>query len=381
MRKILLLAGEESGLVYAERLRRELASAFAERGETVEFRGYQSEGFATSDLAVMGFLAVLARLRYFLGVQRTMRRVIDEWRPDAVVSIDYPGLNLKLAEYAKLRGIPAVHLVCPQVWAWHRGRIPRIAAQLTRLLCFFPFEPALFDGTGLQAVFIGHPMVDFFAEERRGAASAEAEASDGVRTLALLPGSRTGEITRILPRLLATLDVLAEKRASRTPLRVVIPAANEKARALIESMLDGRGRFPVEIRDGGAREILRRADCAAVASGTATLEAALARCPTVLVYAVSPFFAWFVRHFVKGTKYIGLANIIATRAGLPPPMPELLQEGFTPAATAARLAALLDDDETRRSAVEALDRTMLELKSDGAAMTRAAREILSCVSR
>ena len=164
--KVLLLAGEESGVLYAERLRRALPGC--------EFRTYQDR-YKTSDLAVMGFWAVVRRLFFFLGVQRTMKRVIREWRPDVVVTIDYPGLNLKLAAYAKARGIPAVHIVCPQVWAWHQGRIPKVAAAVNRLLCFFPFEPALFkdyESKDFHAAFIGHPMVDIFEEEKVAGAEA-----------------------------------------------------------------------------------------------------------------------------------------------------------------------------------------------------------------
>ena len=139
-RKILLLAGEASGLFYAEHLKAALCRALAARGEPApEFRGYADYGFKTADLAVMGILPVLKKIFYFLGVARTMKRALRTWRPDAIVTIDYPGMNLKLAQYAKRRGIPSVHLVCPQVWAWHRGRVPKIAAALTKLLCFFPF--------------------------------------------------------------------------------------------------------------------------------------------------------------------------------------------------------------------------------------------------
>ena len=126
--KILLLAGEESGVLYAERL----AALLRSRG--AEIRGYGAYGFRTADLAVMGFWPVLRKLFYFLGVARTMKRAIREWRPDVVVTVDYPGLNLKLAAYAKGLGIPSIHIVCPQVWAWHQGRIPKVAAALTKLL-------------------------------------------------------------------------------------------------------------------------------------------------------------------------------------------------------------------------------------------------------
>ena len=370
--KILLLAGEESGVLYAERLKSSLRSLRSK----VVFRGYETEGFKTGDLAVMGFWPVIRRIFYFLGVARTMKRVIWEWRPDVVVTIDYPGLNLKLASYAKALGIPAVHIVCPQVWAWHQNRIPKVAAALTKLLCFFPFEPALFEGTGLEAKFIGHPMVDVFAEER-----CKDSASEDEVVLALLPGSRLGEIRRNLPRLLKALDCLSSSAPPR--LRVMIPAANEKAEHEIGSLLAEFPdlKIPVEVQRGGARDLLRRATCAAVASGTATLEAALARCPTVLVYAVSPLLAWFARRVIKGVHYIGLANVIWEKSGGrgEAPMPELLQEAFTPEAVADRLAPLLSDANARAAAKRRLDEAMSLLHSDGDALGLAAREILNVV--
>ncbi|MGN0845868.1 MAG: lipid-A-disaccharide synthase [Kiritimatiellia bacterium] len=378
--KILLLAGEESGILYAERLKRALARDCARRAMTPEFRGYETEGFKVGDLAVMGFGPVLRRLPYFLGVAKTMKGVIRDWRPNIVVTIDYPGLNLKLAAYAKSLGIPAIHIVCPQVWAWHQNRIPRVAAALTKLLCFFPFEPALFEGTGLDVTFIGHPMADIFAEERT--ASGAVSEAGGEKLLALLPGSRLGEIRRNLPRLLKSLALLQPVAGG---LRVVIPAANERAELEINRI---RGEFqdvtraiPIEVRRGGARDLLRRATCAAVASGTATLEAALARCPTVLVYAVSPFLAWFARRVITGIHYIGLANVIWEKSGGAgePPMPELLQEAFTPEAVAARLEPLLSSAAARADAARRLDAAMALLRSDGDALGLAAREILNVV--
>ena len=377
MKKFLILAGEESGLAYAKALERELAAAAG--AEMVEFRGYQSEGFQTGDLAVMGFWAVLKKLFFFLGVRRAMKRVVREWRPDAVVSVDYPGLNLQLDAYAKSLGIPAVHLVCPQVWAWHRERIPKIAKSLTKLLCFLPFEPELFDGTGLDAKFIGHPMADMFREEAASSAG-EAAHGSGEKVVAVLPGSRTGEISRILPRLLKALEVLGRMREERggPAFRAVVPAANEKALEAVKAALAGSD-VPVEVRLGGARDLLRRASCAAVASGTATLEAALAGCPTVLVYAVSPLLAWFARRVIKGTRHIGLANVIAARSGLNPPMPELLQEDFTPEAVARLLYDFLSDGKARDDAVAALGLAMSKLETSGRALAIAAQEVVSCL--
>jgi lipid-A-disaccharide synthase len=345
--KILLLAGEESGMIYARGLRAKLSGH--------DVRGYQDYGFETSDLAVMGFGAVIRRIPFFMRVKRTMERAIDEWRPDVVCTIDYPGMNLKLAAYAKSRGIRAVHVVCPQVWAWRQGRIPKVEAALDELCCFFPFEPSLFR-PGF-ATFVGHPLAKdpSFASSRGGESAADP-------LVAILPGSRAGEIERILPVLLDAVSMVKGARFA-------IPAANERAYALISDIaLRSNVLDRVEIRLGGARELLKTAKCAAVASGTATLEAALARCPTVLVYRVGAVLAAFARRVIKGTKYIGLANIVWERCGGvgdAPPMPELLQEDFTAEAVSAVLMKWLSDEAARKEAVSRLDETVRHLDSPG----------------
>ncbi len=371
--RILLLAGEESGVLYAERLAERLKSA------GVEIRGYADYGFRTADLAVFGFSAVLRKIFYFLGVARTMKRAMREWRPDAVVTVDYPGMNLKLAAYAKGLGIPAIHVVCPQVWAWHRGRIPKVAAALTELLCFFPFEPALFNGTGLAAKFIGHPLVKVVeGEASRSTTSPQPPAlNPASRTVALLPGSRIVEIERMLPRLLRAVTILVRGGKVQGPLRIAIPTANATAEHEIRRIVAGFGDLPpIDIQSGDARSLLRTADCAAVASGTATLEAALVRCPTVLVYAVSPMLAWFARRVITGVKHVGIINVVAEKCGFEPPMPELLQEAFTPEAAAAQLEDWLADGPVRLAARERLDRALRHLRAEGEPLDLAAREIL-----
>jgi len=352
MTKLLLLAGEESGVLYANRI------AARVRGHVpdVEIRGYGDYGFETGDLAVIGIFAVLKRLFYFLRVKRTMERAIDEWRPDAVCTVDYPGMNLKLAAYAKAKGGRVVHVVCPQVWAWHQGRIPKIEASLDKLCCFFPFEPAIFK-EGF-AEFVGHPLAKEFEVFER--------VDGGERVVALLPGSRVGEIERMLPTLLAAAGEVAERFSG---VKFVIPAANAKARRKIEEIIRNYSLFTTHhslaVRDGGARALLQRAECAVVASGTATLEAALARCPTVLVYRVSAMTAAIARRVIKGVRHLGLANVIAEKAGVECPMPELLQEDFTATAVVGCLEKWLGDPAARADAAAKLDRTMALLKSDG----------------
>ena len=360
--KLLLLAGEESGVLYAE----QIAKALRGRSAAVEIRGYGDYGFRTGDLAVMGVGQVLKKIFYFLRVKRTMERVIDEWKPDVVCTVDYPGMNLKLAAYAKARGVRTVHVVCPQVWAWKKGRIPKIEAALDRLCCFFPFEPGLFR-PGF-AEFVGHPLVDAFASEveERGGGGRRKE-----RILAVLPGSRIGEIEKHLPTLLEAVETL---RREIPDLKVVIPAANERAYKEICSLVDSGGegtrRPTIVVTHGGAREVLRDADAAVVASGTATLEAALAGCPTVLVYKVGWLFAFLARRFIKGIRHIGLANIIAEKAGVECPMPELLQENFTVEKVLAAVRPLLADPSANAAARQSLAETMALLKSDGGAIER-----------
>ena len=360
--KVLLLAGEESGVLYANQIRAEILRRWPE----AEIRGYGDYGFKVDDLAVMGIGQVLKKIFYFLGVKKTMERAIGEWRPDVVCTVDYPGMNLKLAAYAKARGVRAVHVVCPQVWAWKQGRIPKIEAALDRLCCFFPFEPGLFR-PGF-ATFVGHPLVDEMAREsgREGR-----KTGDGRRVLAILPGSRMGEIEKHMPVLLEVVETLQREIPD---LKVVIPAANDRAYAKISSLIPHPSSLCVT--RGGARAALRDADAAVVASGTATLEAALAGCPTVLVYKVGWLFAFLARRFIKGIRHIGLANIIAEKAGKQCPMPELLQEDFTAEKVLAVLRPLLENEEANAVARALLNETMKLLRSDGGAIARVADRVL-----
>lgn len=363
--KILLLAGEESGALYARQIRERLTGH--------EVRGFDDYGFKTEDLGVMGVDEVLKSLFYLLRVKRTMERAIDDWHPDVVCTIDYPGMNLKLAAYAKARGIRTVHVVCPQVWAWKAGRIPKIQKIFDRLCCFLPFEPQIFRAG--FAEFVGHPLVETFDRETRE--RAPSGASEGTENrallLALLPGSRAGEISKHLPVMLETVRQI-RRNSPDLALCAVIPAANDKAHALILKFMSRLRLDGVSVQQGGARDLLRRADCAVVASGTATLEAALARCPTILVYKAAPLFAFVARRVIKGVRFIGLANIIWDKSlaakGIVPsvseaPMPEILQENLTVENLKERLLPLLEDEQCREEARKRLAAAMDLLRGVG----------------
>ena len=364
MKKLLLLAGEQSGVIYSERI----AGRVRQMYPGVEIRGYSDYGFSIADLAVFGFWEVLKRIFFFMKVRKTMERAIDEWRPDAVCTVDYPGMNLRLCSYAKKNGIRAVHVVCPQVWAWRSGRIPKIEASLNALCCFFPFEPRLF--TPSFAHFIGHPLVEEF--------SSSASVERKKKLVALMPGSRLGEISRILPVLLEAVKGV--------DCRVIVPAANERAKALIEKIVL-KSSVPVEVRLGGARDVLSRAACAVAASGTVTLEAALARCPTILVYKVGSVLAFFARR-VLNIKHVGLANIVWEKCSENAdsqavtcdrsvwggyPMVELLQEDMTADSVRKELKMLLSDDLRRKEIEKRLSMIADFLSLDGDSITKIVR--------
>lgn len=354
MKKILILAGEQSGLTFARGIKDALPASY-------ETKGYSDWGFSTADMAVMGFWPVLRRLFFFLGVRRTMMKAIRSWRPDAVVTVDYPGMNIPLAAYAKKLGIRTLHVVSPQVWAWKKGKIPKIERSFDRLCCFFPFEPSYYR-PGF-AVFVGHPILDSFKDIHPVARKESA--------LAVLPGSRIYEIERHMPVLMKALDLLPRG------ISVTIPAANGRVRKVIEKFTAGRA--GITVTDGGARDALLGSTCAVVASGTATLEAALAGCPTVLVYKVGRITEFIVRRMIKGTKYAGLANIIWDKCGgkTPQPMPELLQSDFTPSNVAGHLAKWMEDESARRETSQRLKAAVSLLESDGGSIKRIVNEVLA----
>jgi lipid-A-disaccharide synthase len=338
--KILLLAGEESGMIY----RAQIEAALREKNPDVEIRGYGDYGFKTGDLAVMGIIQVLKRIFYFLRVKRTMERAIDEWKPDVVCTVDYPGMNLKLAAYAKARGIKAVHVVCPQVWAWHQSRIPKIEKSVDKICCFLPFEPKIF--TPGLAVFVGHPLAVEMERERLSLERAKAQ-NEG-KLLAVLPGSRIGEIRHHMPKLMESIECLQKEMAN---LKVIIPAANMKAKKAIDAYVQ-KSSAQAQVRLGFARDVLRDADAAVVASGTATLEAALVNCPTVLVYHVDILFEIICRLILKGVKHIGLINIVCEKTGwdFQYPMPELIQQDFTVGNVVKYLRSWLAHEEANAAA-------------------------------
>jgi lipid-A-disaccharide synthase len=361
---LLVVAGEVSGDMHAAPVIRALAA----RRPGGAVWGLGGDGLAaegvellhhTRDLSVLGLVEVLKRYGYFRRVFREVLAEVDRRRPRAALLIDYPGFNLRLAAELKRRGVPVVYYVCPQVWAWHRSRIPKMAKLIDRLLVIFPFEVEVFAGTGLDVQFVGHPLV----EAARTAFDAPPPDLPwpGPLRVALLPGSRRQELERLLPSL---LGAAARLERARPEAGFLLPAASPEIAALARSIIAATAEKPsrLEVVEGVTRAVLRQARAAWVASGTATLETALMECPMVVVYRT----AWFTyqagRRLVK-VPHLGMVNLLAGRELCP----ELLQDAVTPERLVAAITPLLDDTPERAAMLEGLRAVKASLGDGGAA--------------
>ena len=377
--RILIVAGEVSGDMHAATL---MAALRRRHAGPIEFRGVGGDAmraggaellFHTDQTAVVGLWDVACHIGFFRRMMAAVVRELATWRPDLVLTVDYPGFNMRFVARAHARGFATVHYICPKVWAWNPGRIPKMARDLDRLITIFPFEAALFEGTGLAVTFVGHPLVDSAAATR---AAPEAPLPWGAgRRVGLLPGSRTGEITHLLPDLLAAAALLEKEIGACSFL---IPTPTAAMRRLAEQTAGRCAQKPASFAflDGQAQQVLRQAHVAAVASGTATLEASLLRCPTVLVYRVPFISARVLRWITRRAGHLGLVNIVAGRTV----MPELLQQELTPPRLATELRRLLEDAAARQAMLDAMDAVNATLGAAGAA-DRAAQAVLDTPRR
>jgi len=354
---LLILAGELSGDQHAARLLRSLkrlrpeARAWGFGGDHLAAEGMELREH-TRDLAVMGLVEVLKHYRYFKRIFDALEAEVRANPPDLMLLVDYPGFNLRFARAVRDLGIPTVHYICPQVWAWKRSRIPKMAKILDRLICIFPFEPPLFDAAGLPAFYCGHPLVEETADVR-----ADADWRAEIPKLALLPGSRHQEIERLFPPMLQAAALL---RARMPDVQIRVAAADavlmrrmEELKARIAPGLD------VDFVLGKTRALVKGADAALVTSGTATLETALLGTPMLVVYKTSAMTYAIGKRLVK-VKYIGMVNLVAEREVCP----EFIQHAATPVALCGAVEPLLRDSPERKRMLEGLAGVRRRLISD-----------------
>jgi lipid-A-disaccharide synthase len=369
--EFLIVAGEVSGDMHAASLIRALkghfpgARVYGIGGERLRALGAETL-YDVKDMAVMGFTEVLRRLPFFRKAFHDVLALALQRRPDAVILVDYPGFNLRLAAKTHAAGLKTIYYICPQVWAWNRQRIPKMASIVDLLLAIFPFEKQVFAGTPLRVEFVGHPLIDEIHEAL--AEPLQDLPWTGAPRIALLPGSRTQEIRRILPCLCEAAALIERQHPTASFL---IPTPSAESEHLVRTTL---ATLPVKpsrlaVVTGQTRQVLRQARAALVTSGTATLESALLGCPTVVVYRTSPLTYLLGKHLVR-VPHIGIVNVIAGKRI----SPEFIQESATPTNLAAALIPLLDDAPPRRTMLQGFAEVKALLGHGGAA-TQAANLI------
>lgn len=343
--KIGIVAGEVSGDTLGAGLISELKSRYPE-AEFIGICGPQMQAaggtslFPMERLSVMGLVEVLGRLRELFGIRDALFRKFTEEKIDLFIGIDAPDFNLRLSALLKPAGIPAVQYVSPSVWAWRQERVQGIRESIDLVLCLLPFEKKFYDAHGVGAEFVGHPLADALPlENDTAAARRQLGLEPGGEYIALLPGSRGGEVSRIAPVLFAAARRILKKRPQA---RFIIPAINAARRADIEAQLLAAGLeagiFDNSLGAGVGRLVMSAADAVVLASGTATLEAMLLKKPMVVAYRLH-WLTFFIARFMVKSPYISLPNLLAGEKLVP----ELVQRAATPRAIARETLRWLED--------------------------------------
>lgn len=373
MSRIYFVAGETSGdnhgAALMEALRRlQPEMEFFGRGGP-RMRAVAGPSFLdwSAEAGVVGLSEVIKHYGYFRREFAKTLKEISVAKPDAVVLIDYPGFNLRLARtlHEGSLGGKIVYYISPQVWAWNRGRIPKMARWLDLMLCIFPFEAQLYKQSGLRTIFVGHPMIEDLKAKR---AAVERDSN----LVSLFPGSRAREVRQLMPIL---IEVMRRLRTAQPALRFEIAAATDALAAKIREALQPAGDSlgEIDLTIGEAALTMQRAAAGVVASGTATLEAAFFRLPFVLVYKVA-LPTYLAGRMLIRVKHLGMPNVLAGREIIP----EFIQQDAQPQAIANAVIRLLNDQGHRAQMISAFDEVIASL-GQGGANEVAARAILETI--
>lgn len=361
---VALVAGEASGDILGAGLMRALRARHPQvrfigvGGPRMEAEGLRSY-FPMERLAVMGLVEVLGRLRELLARRKQLVQTLLEARPDVFIGIDAPDFTLAIEARMHREGIKAVHYVSPSVWAWRQKRVLKIREGCDLMLTLFPFEARFYEEKGVPVRFVGHSLADQIPlqADRTQARQSLGLAPEGP-VVALMPGSRGGEVRRLGALFLDTAQRLL---AARPGLRFVVPCASPERRAQLQALLAERS-LPITLLDGQSHEALAACDAVLIASGTATLEALLYKRPMVVAYRLAPLTWWLLKRMVT-SPYVSLPNLLAQRALVP----EILQDAATPEALAEALLPLLDNPGEQTAGFDAIHRTLRQDASNQAA--------------
>jgi len=366
---IMIVAGEASGDLHGSHL----VMAMREHDPSLIFYGMGGERLKAAgvhllahaaDMAVVGLTEVFSKLGMILGVMRQLKRSLATRKPDLVILIDYPDFNLPLARAAKKRGIKVFYYISPQVWAWRKGRIKQIRAVVDKMAVILPFEEAMYHQSGVDAVFVGHPLLDAVKTKYARNEALEKFGLQGqVKTVALLPGSRQSEVVKLLPIMLQTARILKERMPA---VQFVLPLADTLHPSLVSAIISA---YPVDVKviSGEIYDVIAVSDIAVVASGTATLETALLETPMLIIYKISPVSYLLGRLFVH-VAHIGLVNIIAGKTVVP----EFIQADATPERLARTVLDMMTDENRMAAIRNELSQIKNRLGQPGAARRAAA---------
>lgn len=361
---VAMVAGEASGDLLAGLLLAGLRSrwsglrAVGIGGPRMAAQGFES-WWPHERLAVFGYVDALGRLPELLGIRRQLGRRLLAARPQVFVGVDAPDFNFGLESRLRAAGIPTVHFVCPSIWAWRGERVHRLARAADHVLCLFPFEPPLLKQHGVSATFVGHPLADAIAlTPPRTQARAALGLAEEATVVALLPGSRQSEVDLIAPLLVAAAARLARARPA---CRFVLPIAPGLRESVDDVLRREAPALAVQCLDGRSHEALAACDLALVASGTATLEAALFKRPMVITYRMS-WLNWQRMKRMRYQPWVGLPNILCNEFVVP----ERIQDDATPENLASDAIAWLDDPERVRSVQARFDELHRMLRQDTA---------------
>jgi lipid-A-disaccharide synthase len=361
--RIALVAGEASGDILGSGLMRAIKARHPDAefigvgGPLMEAQGMTSY-FPMERLSVMGLVEVLGRLKELLARRKLLIQTLIDEKPDVFIGIDAPDFTLNIELKLRQAGIKTVHYVSPSVWAWRQKRVLKIREGCDLMLTLLPFEARFYEEQGVPVRFVGHPLADTIPLQADQLAARAALGLGQGPVVALMPGSRGGEVGRLGALFFDAAERLV---AVRPDIRFVLPCASPQRREQIEQLLQGR-ELPLTLLDGRSHVALAACNAVLIASGTATLEALLYKRPMVVAYRLAPLTYWILKRMVK-SPYVSLPNLLAQRLLVP----ELLQDAATAEALAQTLLPLLDDGDAQTAGFDAIHRTLRRDASNQAA--------------
>lgn len=377
--RIAIVAGEASGDLLASHL----MAALKEKLPHAVFYGIggpkmASVGFDAwwpmEKLSVMGYVEALKHYREISGIRRQLKRRLLDIRPDIFIGVDAPDFNLGLEADLKSAGVKTMHYVSPSIWAWRGGRIKKIARAVNHVLALFPMEPPLYEKANIPVTYVGHPLADIIPlETNKLAVREKLSMPHDVPIFALLPGSRKGELEKMAGCFVQTAKIIRERFLPNA--QFIVPLTTRETRLQFELAIyqQEAGNVPFRLLFGHAQDALGAADVSLVASGTATLEAALIKRPMVITYKIAKLSYWIMKRMAYQA-FVGLPNILAGRSVVP----EILQEQATPENLAEALVKLYEDKENAAAVAEAFTEIHHQLRQNTA--EKAANAVIKCLN-